>query len=349
MIKRKRKVIAAVLIAATVCASGTFAYFNAKVDFSEGNVFNGKSSISITNGKVEIGARVGETELEGATWTYDVARLSTDEDLASGTRLSESAKTAITNMLGTSFSTTSSALNAGFNTNASTISNTEVSDGTTYVLKNQSPDITGFTKTEKESLKIADGIFRMNIGAPLTEAVANARPGDAIVLGDSSDKTKQGLVVENTSNLVTNIRIRLVKTDDALEQFLALKEAGWVLYINGKNVTKDITDTSSIDTVNEAIEKVYLAVAPNTNKSTIENSGNTTAGAEAKFEVRLELPLATTNLYQEKTATTTSNNSGFDIRKIFEIVATQENNTGWNEDGSESNPITTNSAVRNNE
>lgn len=347
MIKRKRKVIAAVLIAATVCASGTFAYFNAKVDFSGENVFNGQSSISITNGKVEIGARVGETELEGATWTYDVARLSTDEDLATGTRLSETAKTAIKGMLVTSFSTTSSALNAGFNTNASTISNTEVSDGTTYVVKNQSPDITGFTKTEKDSLKIADGIFRMNIGAPLTGAVTNARPGDAIVLGDASNKEKQGLVVENTSNLTTNIRIRLVKTEKALQQFLALKEAGWVLYINGQNVTKSITDDSSIDTVNEAIEKVYLSVAPGTNESTIANGSNTQAEDEAKFEVRLELPLATTNLYQEN-ETAKDDYSGFDIREIFEIVATQENNTGWNEDGSESNPVITNSSITNN-
>ena len=53
-------------------------------------------------------------------------------------------------------------------------------------------------------------------------------------------------------------------------------------------------------------------------------------------DVRLELPLATGNTYQNK-AVATNAEQGFDISKIFEIRATQENNPGWNEDGSGAN------------
>ena len=50
-------------------------------------------------------------------------------------------------------------------------------------------------------------------------------------------------------------------------------------------------------------------------------------------DVRLELPLATGNTYQNN-AVATNAEQGFDISKIFEIRATQENNPGWEQNGS---------------
>ena len=345
MIKRKRKVIAAVLIAATVCASGTFAYFNAKVDFSGTNVAKGTNTLNITNGKVAIGALIGDAEITGYTWSYDVARLSTTEDLTSG-RLDTAAVGTINTWLGES-----SAMDAGF------YNGTELKDvyvgagkGADYVTKNLSPDILGLSTDENRSTTKAQ------VGDTVIGEISNARPGDALVLGNAADKTKQGLKVVNNSNLTTNIRIRLVNTEDALNQFKSLINAGWQLYINSENVTKaintEISNESSnteakIAKVNETFQKVYTSVKPGTSTSTAIGS-NTTNGEEATFAVRLELPLATTNLYQEKTTTETGLNAGFDIRNIFEIVATQDNNPGWNENGSESNPVTTNSATKNN-
>lgn len=346
MIKRKRKVIAALLVAATVLASGTFAYFNAKVDFSGTNVAKGQNTLNITNGKVEIGALIGDAAIDDYTWSYDVARLSTTEDLING-RLNTTAADTITSWL-----EGSTATDAGF------YNGTNVEDaylgtgkGADYVKKNLSPDILGLSTDGDRDTKKAQ------VGDQVVRAISNARPGDAFVLGNAADKTKQGLKVVNNSNLTTNIRIRLVNTEDALNQFKSLINAGWQLYINGENVTKAInteivkggvTTDKIISEVNKAFEKVYTSVKPNTNVST-EDGANTEARDTAKFEVRLELPLATTNSYQEKTTTETGLNEGFDIRNIFEIVATQDNNPGWNEDGSESNPVTTDSTTKNNQ
>lgn len=72
--KKSRKVVAALLIGATVCASGTFAYFNSKVDMDK--IANGGAmkKLEITNGYINVtGELVGNTSVKASGWTYDVA------------------------------------------------------------------------------------------------------------------------------------------------------------------------------------------------------------------------------------------------------------------------------------
>jgi len=364
--KKSRKVIAAVLIGATVCASGTFAYFNKTLDFSGDNVYKGKAEIAITNGKIDITGQIGSTALTDYTWSYDVARLSTDEDLADNTgRLSDTAKTAITNSLKSTINTTnftSTAFKAGYNKSNTEMQSTknDADSSKNYVYSNLSPDITGFdTNNVVYTTKAADGnitvsnsevtgyVKRTNVGAKLTGAIANARPGDAIVLGNASDLEQQGLVINNKSNLTTNIRIRVKNDPEALKEFKLLKKAGWVLYINNVNITKMLGDTDpTIDSINAQIEKIYTSVPANTDVSEWKAAETVENNLKNRFTVRLELPLATTNTYQES-KTEDGGKTFFDIRNIFEVVATQENNPGWNEDGGDSNPVTETSTVNN--
>ena len=86
-----------------------------------------------------------------------------------------------------------------------------------------------------------------------------------------------------------------------------LTAAGWELYVDGNKV--DLKSGISVNLASIAGKQSQLV------------------------DVRIELPLGTGNTYQNK-AVGTNAEDGFDVSKIFEIRATQENNPGWNEDGS---------------
>ncbi|CDM67307.1 hypothetical protein CM240_0128 [Clostridium bornimense] len=170
-----------------------------------------------------------------------------------------------------------------------------------YEAKNASPDINA---TEKETV---NGLSRAKIGSPLPAEIKYTRPGDAIVLGTKNKEGKIGLEIKNNSNLTIKAQLNVLNDAAAKAEVKKLTDAGWELYVEGKKV--DLAAGIKID----------LAAI---------------AGKQSQLvDVRLELPLGTGNTYQNKAAGTNVED-GFDISKIFEIRATQENNPGWNEDGS---------------
>lgn len=285
MIKRKRKVIAAVLIAATVCASGTFAYFNSTVDMN--SIANGGAiqKLDITNGYIKVTGKFNQTEGSIKDWSYDVARLSTNN------------------------------------------LPTESDDLTKYININRSPDIKGFGTDEDTGLESGvEGQKRLKVGTPLTGEISQARPGDSIVLGDASDPTKTGITIKNETNLTCKAKIQFKEstgTTSVANQLTAMKNAGWKMYLNGTEIDLSAVD-SGVGAINTLLATQATALA---------------AGTEQKIDIRFELPLLADNTYQNKT-----NNEGgdtsFDLSNILDIVVTQENNPGWNNDGTTTNPAT---------
>lgn len=322
--KKSRKVVAALLIGATVCASGTFAYFNSTVDMSKiGKNGNAIQSLNITNGHIYVSAAFkGQESATLKDWTYDVARLSTVNAL----------KTVEDG--GIAVGAAKSQLQATF-------------DNANYIKMNQSPDITGFgVETSAEGNITNDskntdynGIKRMDIGAPLTGTITKARPGDAIVLGDAStieskgdySGTKTGITITNDSNITCKARIVFSNpTDgsaDVAKELAGLKEAGWVMYVNGTEI--DFSDISAND---KGVDQINDILADQATKLA--------AGTAQTINIRFELPLLTDNAYQNKTNTNAATGQVFDLSKILQITVTQENNPGWNNDGTSTNPAT---------
>ena len=382
--KKSRKVVAALLIGATICASGTFAYFNAKTDL--GNITNADAdstkTLNITNGKVVISAKIagvaaGDT---AALWAYDVARVSTAEAFKKDANY---------------FTTMNNTFGLGLAGNDGDVNSliSSLKEGT-YSEKNSSPDILGLeddvnvsalyktmtdaktafdaaptnttledaynaAKTKYEDAKNAlrtgnDG--RAVIGTGVKQAIVNARPGDAFVLGgEGKDKStitdgNVGVTIQNDSNLTTKIGIRLKadkngKYDETIKQINAMNANGWKVYIKVTNPLskpdanagiapfadwKELTADSFTDDGN--LDKTYTCAV------TTVKPGE---GAPT-LQMRVELPLQTVNYYQDRQ---TGNgvaglDTEFDIKDLFEIVATQENNPGWNEDGSTTVPVT---------
>ena len=170
-----------------------------------------------------------------------------------------------------------------------------------FKAKNASPDINA---TEKETV---NGLSRAKIGSPLPQVIQYTRPGDAIVLGTKNETGEIGLKIINNSNLTIKAQLNVLDDAAAQAEVKKLTAAGWELYVDGN--------------------KVDL-------KSGIKVNLASIAGGKSQLvDVRLELPLGTGNTYQNK-AVGTNAEDGFDVSKIFEIRATQENNPGWNEDGS---------------
>lgn len=166
---------------------------------------------------------------------------------------------------------------------------------------NASPDINA---TEKETV---NGLSRAKIGSPLPTIIKYTRPGDAIVLGTKNDKGEIGLKIINNSNLTIKAQLNVLKDAAAQAEVKKLTDAGWELYVDGNKV--DLETGISV------------------------NLASISGGNSQLVDVRLELPLGTGNTYKNK-AVGTNAEDGFDVSKIFEIRATQENNPGWNEDGS---------------
>lgn len=254
-----KKRIGALLIGATllVGALGSFAYFTSNVDL-KGNGENGQlQAIQITNGKVVVTADITGEGTGLSDWTYDVARLSSE--------------------------------NAGIEVDA------------TFENIHRTPDIVGVDKKAT-----ADGIERAVIGASLPNVINFTRPGDAIVLGGKNSDGKTGLNIKVDSNLTIKMRVIATDVDGDNKNGVnnpcldSLEEAGWRLYVN--NVEKSFTELK---------KGLYLE------------------SVDQLLEIRFELPLDTTNEYQDKQTLTDVGGTGFDLSKLIEIQATQENNTNW--------------------
>lgn len=172
-----------------------------------------------------------------------------------------------------------------------------------FINANRTPDIDKAAKSE------VNGLNRVEIGAALPTEINFTRPGDAIVLGVENADGETGLVVTNKSNLTVKMQL-VAKTDEASKAMIkAMKDAGWEMYVEG-----ELVDLETANVVDLGV------VGPN--------------GVSQKVvDVRFELPLLTENDKQNATNTNASV-SGLNLSDVFEIQATQENNGGWNQDGS---------------
>ena len=178
-----------------------------------------------------------------------------------------------------------------------------------YERTNASPDITGVAKKTYDG--DTSGLERATIGASFTDTnIQYTRPGDAIVLGTTNTDGQTGLLITNNSNLTIKAQLNVVNDEVATTEITKLNNAGWKLYVNDTEVNMgNLATGAQVDLATLASSKSQLV------------------------SVRLELPLTTGNAYQgagDGTKTITDLN----ISNLFEIRATQENNPGWNEDGS---------------
>lgn len=352
--KKSRKVVAALLIGATICASGTFAYFNARTDLDsiEGLADDAQKTLNITNGKIQIQGKIAGTEATdiSSLWGYDVARVSTID--------------AINAVSGTARTNLKTALGVNIGTSDTKVAYSAINADNGYIDKHRSPDLAYGTATrvdgelqvtatefERDATDGTDGLKRTVLGASVLGNIFYARPGDAFALGFSKDGntniTTAGITIDNQSNLTTKIGIRLNPSNDnglaTKAQLDAMNANGWKVYV--KVINPLATPTANV------------GVSPYTDwteitSDTFDNSAELTCAvatvkpgeAAPIIQLRVELPLTTVNYYQDRsTGNDTNGNTDFDITNLFEIVATQENNPGWNEDGSSANPITVSS------
>lgn len=361
--KKSRKVVAALLIGATVCASGTFAYFNSKLEMSKiaNTDENTQTKLAITNGHVEITGKInGVTSgTLSSLWSYDVARVSTVNAIKAAATADDKAayKAALgvdstTNILGSD--TVSQALE-------------KLSADKKYILSHRSPDISeaiadpesdGGFKTKnltRETLaegNVINGIKeRAQIGTPLKGEAVYARPGDAFVFGNGAGTEagvkNAGLDIWNKSNITTKLGIRLNATNSGTlkKQLDQMAAAGWEVYVKidgldvstntaGKN-KKDYTDYIKLDVnklaTGETFELIPLSAGTAITPVTDDEKGEFTG---VKIQLRVELPLLTGNNKQDEDTTNDGTELGaLNILDLFEVVATQENNPGWTQAG----------------
>lgn len=283
MKKGIRLLIAGVLGIAVTGAS-TLAYFTSTATVSP-NGGQAPLALNITNGTVVVTAAVGNGT-DTPTWTYDVARSSTSP---------------ATYLL---YTVTDDQLPAGID---------ELDTGyvANYVIPNRSKDIGGISAANIGVAGAETG--RYAVGAPVTGAITNARPGDALVLGLTGAGT-EGINVKNDSTLTVKVQI-LAKTDQATtDKIAALATAGWKMYVNG-----NVTDTTTLQT---ALNSAKVTLAPG-------------ASLASPIKVRLELPLLTADGKQNAVldASTDPGTQAFDVSSLFTIMATQENNPGFSDSG----------------
>lgn len=185
---------------------------------------------------------------------------------------------------------------------------TDATELAKYERTNASPDITGVAKKTYDG--DTSGLERATIGASFTDTnIQYTRPGDAIVLGTTNSSGQTGLLITNNSNITIKAQLNVVNNEAATTEITKLNNAGWKLYVNDTEVNMgNLATGAQVDLATLASSKSQLV------------------------SVRLELPLTTGNAYQgagDGTKTITDLN----ISNLFEIRATQENNSGWNEDG----------------
>lgn len=175
-----------------------------------------------------------------------------------------------------------------------------------FINTHRSPDINAVSKSV---INDRNTIERAEIGSALPTEIEYTRPGDAIVLGVKDAETGEtGLVITNESNLTVKMQLVVKGDENSKAMIKAMNDAGWKMYVNGQEVALEGGNVIGLGVV----------------------------GAGQKLEaadVRFELPLLTNNNYQDKTNVNTTLTEGLDLSQIIEIQATQENNTGWNEDG----------------
>lgn len=321
--KKSRKVVAALLIGATVCASGTFAYFNSVADMNKINNGGAMQTLDITNGRIYVSASFkGQGTTDVTDWSYDVARLSTlgalgvttgQKDPATGVTITDPIKTSLTTFTG--------------------YSGGNISTTSDFVVKT-SPDITGFDFTRPTGEGVTIDQQRLAIGTDLTGAVTKARPGDAIVLGKAAadgSTTTTGITIVNDSNITCKARIQLADPTDSsasvVKELKALKEAGWVMYLNDTLIKFD-----NIEATDEGIDQI--------NKILANQAVELAKGTSQTINMRFELPLLRDNAYQNKDNSSGPTGEAFNLSKLLQVTVTQENNPGWNNDGTSTNPAT---------
>lgn len=348
--KKSRKVVAALLIGATVCASGTFAYFNSKLDMKniEGTDEDTVSKLDITNGHVEITGKINgttETALD-SLWSYDVARVSTRDAVNAAGENRDKVRSAL-ELAGNGLTTLEA-----------------IATDANYLATHRSPDIAqkddeGTRKLANEAVKIKENgkdytINRAIIGTQVTGKVLYARPGDAFVFGNGAGTeagvADAGLDVINKSNITTKLGIRINGTKLAAikDQVAAMNKAGWKVYIKIKGLDEagnqtaisDYADYKEIDfdklTGGNVIELIPLQAGVSDSPVTEAIKGTATG---VKIQMRVELPLLSGNKYQDLNTTSATDGTGaLDILDMFEIVATQENNPGWTQAGTNVSP-----------
>ena len=177
-----------------------------------------------------------------------------------------------------------------------------------FINHHRTPDIAEAAKT------VVNGIPRVEVGAALPTTINYTRPGDAIVLGVPNEAGQIGLVVTNSSKLT--VKMQLVVKDDENAQAMigAMNDAGWEFYVNG--------------------EKMGIAGGEIIGLGVV--SPETTL--DRAVDIRFELPLLTGNNKQNLKNVNNTVKS-LNLSDIFEIQATQENNPGWNQDGSDTDRI----------
>jgi len=175
-----------------------------------------------------------------------------------------------------------------------------------FINTHRSPDINAVSKSV---INDKNTIERAEIGSALPTEIQYTRPGDAIVLGIKDAETGEtGLVITNESNLTVKMQLVVKSDENSKAMIKAMSDAGWKMYVNGQEVALEGGNVIGLGVV----------------------------GAGQKLEaadVRFELPLLTTNDKQDATNVNETLIDGLDLSEVIEIQATQENNAGWNEDG----------------
>ena len=186
---------------------------------------------------------------------------------------------------------------------------TDTAELATYERTNASPDITGVVKKAYDG--DTSGLERATIGAPFTDTnIQYTRPGDAIVLGNKNDLGQTGLLITNNSNITIKAQLNVVSNQNAVNEITKLNNAGWKLYVNDSEVNmENLAAGAQVDLATLASTKSQLVT------------------------VRLELPLTTGNEYQNADGGVGAV-TDLNISNLFEIRATQENNPGWEQNGS---------------
>lgn len=277
MNNKKRLLIVGIGLLITTTAS-TYAFFNQSITLNK-NSSAGDFALQISNGNVNVVAAVGDGSVS-PTWSYDVARLSTSLATYGLFGLTDTNSDGKINDLDTDYVTK-------------------------YVDVNRSMDIVGVT-----------GEGRKAIGAEVTGNISNARPGDALSVGQAGT-ANDGIAVTNSSSLTVKVKVEIDNTKE--DEIKYLDQAGWLFYINDVQVN-DGSGTLNLAAVQTALDAYTTVLEPG-------------AVMPSKIKVRLELPLITGNSYQNKSVGTGGTASSFDVSTLFIITATQENNPGWAVDG----------------
>lgn len=306
--KKKNRILIAGLMAIAVTGASTLAYFTSTLKLAGASDNDTRQQLSITNGKVEITGKIGNQDAPANYWYYDVARVSTDmagTDMADN-ELSDNAKTQLKNWM----KKTGDAPGKDITCDGDKAINAD--NKSWYVTKNLSPDILGVGEA------IGERNAKAKVYDRITGAISQARPGDAFVLGyvaknEENSSASEGLTITNSSTITTKVSI---ETDaSSIDELKKLTDAGWKIY----SKKSDSQDWKEVKVDNSVITGLPELSLPNKDDTETIN-------------LRIELPLGTKDTYQNA-VTGGKSISNFDIRNLFKIKATQENNPGWNVDG----------------